>query len=119
MLDLAINGARVVDGSGRPWRRACVGIAGDRIVEMGPRPSPARRTVDAEDRVLAPGFIDMHAHSDLSVVRAPLQEMKIAQGVTTELVAQDGLGCAPVSREARSRVADLVAGLVGTAPDWH
>lgn len=118
MLDLAITGARVVDGTGRPWRRASVGIAGDRIVEVGPRLSPARQTVDAADRVLAPGFIDMHAHSDLSVLRTPMQEMKIAQGVTTELVAQDGLGCSPVSEPARARVADLVAGLVGTVPEW-
>ena len=118
MLDLAITGARLVDGTGRPWRRAGVSIAGDRIVEVGQDLSPARRRVDAADRVLAPGFIDMHAHSDLSVLRSPLQEMKIAQGVTTEVVAQDGLGCAPVSDEAKPRVADLVAGLVGTAPAW-
>ena len=60
----------------------------------------------------------MHAHSDLSVLRAPLQEMKISQGVCTELVAQDGLGCAPVREPSKQRVAELVAGLVGEAGAW-
>jgi N-acyl-D-amino-acid deacylase len=118
-MDLVIRGARVVDGTGRPWQRADVGIAGERIAGIGRRLSGARRIIDAGDRVLAPGFIDMHAHSDLSVLRTPLQEMKIAQGVTTELVAQDGLGCAPVSEEAKPRVAELVAGLLGDSPAWH
>ena len=118
MLDLVIRGARVVDGTGRPWRRSDVGIRGDRIVLVGEVDELAAAAIDAEDRVLAPGFIDMHSHSDLSVLREPLQEMKISQGVCTELVAQDGLGCAPVRGQSRERVAELVAGLVGEYGDW-
>lgn len=117
-MDLLVRGARVIDGTGSPWKRADVAVAGDRIVGVGRNLGTARRVIDAEDRVLCPGFIDMHAHSDLSVISEPAQAMKIAQGVTTELVAQDGLSCAPVSEAAKPRVSELVAGLLGDVGDW-
>lgn len=118
MFDLVVAGARVVDGTSSPWRRADVAISGERVVAVGIDPGPARQRIDAEDRVLAPGFIDMHAHSDLSVIAEPAQEMKISQGVTTELVAQDGLSVAPVREASKERVAELVAGLLGEIGDW-
>lgn len=118
MLDVLIRDARIIDGTGRPWTRGSVAVAERRIVGVGQVEGRAHRTILADDRVVAPGFIDMHAHSDLSVVTNRIQEMKIAQGVTTELVAPDGLGCAPVRPEARPRVEELVAGLVGRSPDW-
>lgn len=119
MHDLVISQARLVDGTGRPWRRASVAIDGSRVVDIGHDVGTARRTIDAADRVLAPGFIDMHAHSDLAVLAKPGHEMKVAQGVTTEVVAQDGLTCAPVREEAKPRVAQLVGGLLGTLAEWR
>jgi N-acyl-D-amino-acid deacylase len=118
VLDLLFKDVRLVDGTGRPWRRADVGVASGRVIEVGRVDGRTHRLIRGDGRVLAPGFIDMHAHSDLSVICNGAQEMKIAQGVTLELVAQDGLGCAPVRDEAKERVSGLIAGLVGTAPDW-
>ena len=61
--DLVITNARVVDGSGNPWFRADVGLKGGRIARVGRVPaSDAARVIDAQGRILAPGFIDVHAH---------------------------------------------------------
>ena len=99
MLDLAIRGGRVIDGTGNPWFHADVGIRGDRIVTVGPLEEPARRTIEVDGLVVCPGFIDMHTHSDLQPLANPAHEMKLHQGVTLEVVGQDGLGLAPASAE--------------------
>ena len=84
-MDIAIIDGTVVDSTGRPGRRADVGITDDRIVAVG-RPGRAGRTIDAAGRVVAPGFIDAHAHSDFALLRDPLNPEKVMQGVTTNVV---------------------------------
>ena len=96
-LDLAIVGGTVVDGRGCPGSRADVGIAGKRIVSVGKLGEGARRTIDASGLVVAPGFIDVHAHEDLAVVQSPRLEFKVMQGVTTDVVGNCGMVVAPVS----------------------
>lgn len=64
MFDLLVRDAKVVDGTGAPARISDVGISGARITEIGKLPQPARRTIDAQGHVLAPGFIDVHTHYD-------------------------------------------------------
>ena len=110
MLDLAIRGGRLVDGTGGPWFGGDVGIAGERIAAVGHVAEPARRTIDAAGLVVCPGFIDMHTHSDLQPLARPRHEMKLHQGVTLDVIGQDGLGLAPVRRDT---LADLRALLVG------
>ena len=93
-LDLLIANAEVVDGTGAPRYRADVGIAGDRIVRVSRTPIPAaqaRRVVDGRGRVIAPGFIDLHAHLD-PLLRLPGMESAVRQGVTTALGGPDGGG---------------------------
>ncbi|MGM1065309.1 N-acyl-D-amino-acid deacylase family protein [Saccharothrix sp. Mg75] len=94
-MDIVFRGALVVDGTGAPGRRADVGVRDGRIAEIGDRVT-GRRTVEADGRVLAPGFIDMHSHSDLQVLANPEHLAKVTQGVTTEVLGQDGLSYAPV-----------------------
>ncbi|HEU5485034.1 MAG TPA: amidohydrolase family protein, partial [Microlunatus sp.] len=96
--DLLITDAYVVDGTGAPGRAGDVLIAGDRIVDITPvgRGGPARQVVHAAGRVLAPGFIDLHAHSDLAVLADREHLAKVSQGVTCEVLGQDGLSYAPV-----------------------
>jgi N-acyl-D-amino-acid deacylase len=101
MSDLLFCGCYVIDGTGAPRVRADVAVTGGIITAVGPDAAGdrARRTVDATGLVLAPGFIDMHAHSDLAVLTDPEHLAKTAQGVTLEVLGQDGLSYAPVPDE--------------------
>ncbi|MFJ9827600.1 amidohydrolase family protein [Streptomyces sp. NPDC101160] len=132
-MDLVFQDAEVVDGSGADSYRADVAIAGGRIaaiVKEGAaagclRPT-ARRVVDAEGLVLSPGFVDMHAHSDLALLRDPDHSAKAAQGVTLEVLGQDGLSYAPVDDRTLDEVRRTIAGWNGGGPgdtsvdfDWR
>jgi N-acyl-D-amino-acid deacylase len=96
--DVLIRNGRVVDGTGNPWRHADVGIVGDRIVLVGRAgaDATARRLIDARDRVVAPGFIDMLGQSEESVLIDPQAFSKITQGITTEITGEGG-SIAPVN----------------------
>jgi N-acyl-D-aspartate/D-glutamate deacylase len=93
--DLLLVNGRIVDGTGNPWFRGDVAIKGDRIVAVGRMShSAAARTIDARDLVVAPGFIDMHSHSDYLLLEDGLAQSKIRQGVTTEVLGE-GRSVAP------------------------
>lgn len=90
--DLLIRGGTVVDGTGAPGYRADVAVRGDRIVRVSREPIPAGaavRVVDATGKVVAPGFVDLHAHLD-PLLRLPGAESHLRQGVTTALGGPDG-----------------------------
>ncbi|MCX4532994.1 D-aminoacylase [Streptomyces sp. NBC_00841] len=122
-MDLVIRDAAVIDGTGTPSYRADIGIAGGRIAEIrkeseghGPRPT-ARRTLDAGGLALSPGFVDMHAHSDLALLRDPDHSAKAAQGVTLEVLGQDGLSYAPVDTRTLAEVRKAITGWNGDGGD--
>ncbi|WP_073946207.1 N-acyl-D-amino-acid deacylase family protein [Streptomyces kebangsaanensis] len=122
--DLAIRDADVVDGTGAPSYRADVAVKDGRIVSIvkeaaaaGCQRPRARRELDAEGLVLAPGFIDMHAHSDLALLRDPDHSAKAAQGVTLEVIGQDGLSYAPVDDRTLEEVRRAVTGWNGYGDD--
>jgi len=119
MSRLVIRGARVVDGTGAPGRVTDVAIAGDRIDEIGTGLS-GTDTIDADGLVLAPGFIDMHAHSDLALLIEPDHLAKVSQGVTCEVIGQDGLSYAPVDDDTLAATRKAIAGWNGDPPgfDW-
>jgi N-acyl-D-amino-acid deacylase len=90
--DLLITGGTVVDGTGAPGYRADVAVRGDRIVRVSREPLPAAsagRVIDATGRVVAPGFIDLHAHLE-PLLELPGAESHVRQGVTTALGGPDG-----------------------------
>ena len=124
MVDVLITGGTVVDGTGTPGFAADVAIHGDRLlVVRGGHELKAGRVIDATGKVVAPGFIDLHSHSDLMILAEPRHEPKVRQGVTTEIVGVDGLSYAPMP--SRAQLGDLVnmnAGLDGrphgVVPDW-
>jgi N-acyl-D-amino-acid deacylase len=121
---LALRGATVVDGSGAPRYRADVVIADGRIAEIAPEGGArgsADRSIDVTGLVLAPGFIDMHAHSDLALLAEPDHLAKVSQGVTLELLGQDGLSYAPVDDVTLSLIRRQIAGWNGDPAgfDWN
>jgi N-acyl-D-amino-acid deacylase len=87
--DLVIRGGRIVDGTGNPWFAADVGITGDRIVAVGRlADASAKRQIDAAGLVVAPGFIDLHTHSDLPLLNDGNAESKVRQGVTLDVLGE-------------------------------
>src|SRR3970040_1480281 len=105
---LLIRGGSVVDGSGAPARAGDVAVEGERIAAGAPAlAGSAERVIDAAGKVVAPGFIDMHSHSDLFYFGCPSAESKIRQGVTTEVVGMCSFSQAPVHPARRADVPSL------------
>jgi len=97
MFDYLIKNVRIIDGTGAPWFRGDVALKDGKIVSMGSTvPSDARQVLDGEGRILAPGFIDIHSHSDFSLPVYGGAESRLLQGVTTEIGGNCGLSPAPV-----------------------
>jgi N-acyl-D-amino-acid deacylase len=102
VIDLLIRGGSVVDGSGSPAFTADVAIDGERVVEVGRLDGEdAARVIDARGKVVCPGFVDPHSHSDWSLPANPTAESTIRQGVTTEIVGNCGWTYAPVTQHSR------------------
>jgi N-acyl-D-amino-acid deacylase len=122
MAGLLVRGATVVDGTGEPGYRADVLVADGRIAAIGSGLSGSRE-LDAGGLVLAPGFVDMHAHSDLRLLSEPSHLAKVSQGVTLEVLGQDGLSYAPVDDATLETLREVLAGWNGDPPgfawDWR
>ncbi len=106
MFDWLLTSGTVIDGTGSPGVRADVGLEGGRIAAVGSLAGrDARRTVDVAGSVVCPGFIDVHSHSEFSLLRGDADEARLRQGITTDLLAPDGFAYTPASP---SRLADLL-----------
>ncbi|ADB62802.1 N-acyl-D-glutamate deacylase (plasmid) [Haloterrigena turkmenica DSM 5511] len=106
--------ARVLDGTGGPVFTAHVLVDGDRIERVGDEPAGADRVIDLDGAYLAPGFVDMHAHSELRLMTKPAAEEKLTQGITTEVLGQDGVSVAPVPDELKTEWEKRIQSLDGT-----
>lgn len=121
-FDLLIRNARVVDGTGNPWFKGDVGIVGSTITFVGDLSGSVEvcEEIDANGLVLAPGFIDMHTHSDFQLLRDPHALYKIKQGVTTQGIGQCGLSPAPITDEKVTLLNSYLGFIkAGAEPDWN
>ncbi len=120
MYDVLIAGGTVVDGSGSPGTRADVGVERGRIVAIGNLGGDgAVRRVDADGRIVAPGFIDSHCHSELSLVARPTADSKVRQGVTTEILGNCGWSAFPLADTTRDTIIHFSRPIFGhPAVDW-
>ena len=94
-FDTLIRNGRIVDGTGNPWYKADLGLVGNRIVKIGSiQPGDAESVLDAGGCIVAPGFIDIHTHNELTLMISPEAE-KLHMGVTTEILGTCGVSAAP------------------------
>ena len=113
MHDIVIRGGLVVDGSGQPRRRADVAIDKGVVVEIGEVRGSARRTVDAEDRIVSPGFVDIHTHLDVQGFWDPMLSPSPLHGVTTALGGNCGFTVAPLDDTAADYLMRMLSRVEG------
>ena len=114
MLDILIREASIVDGTGHPAYRADIGVEADRIAVIGNlQEATSAITIEARGKVVAPGFIDVHQHSDFTPLVNRQCESAVRQGITTVVIGNCGHGCAPV---VDSKLLPLT--LLGYRPEW-
>src|SRR5499426_3570072 len=111
MHDIVIRGGTVIDGSGKPAFTGDVAIAGGRIAAVGGKQGPARRDIDADGLLVTPGWVDVHTHYDGQAMWDPLLTPSSWHGVTTVMFGNCGVGFAPVKKEHRGALMDLMEGV--------
>lgn len=116
-LDLKITGGTLVDGTGAQRRRADIGVQDGRVVAVGDVPGHAAQTVDATDRIVAPGFVDIHTHYDAQVLWDPLLTVSPWHGVTTAVLGNCGFGVAPTRPQHRDLILRTLERVEGMSLD--
>ena len=118
MFDLLIRGGTVLDGAGGDPMRADIGVVGDRIAAVGDLSASLGEEIDATGMMVSPGFIDIHSHSDYTLLADPRAVSAIHQGVTTEVVGNCGHGCFPI--RDRDLALKAIYGYSESVPlDWR
>ena len=109
-FDVIIRGGTVIDGSGSDRFPADIGIVDDKIKAIGPlMEAEGGRVIAATNKIVAPGFIDVHTHDDRILLAKPSMDMKVSQGVTSVVVGNCGISLAPLVAEDPPPPLDLIA----------
>jgi N-acyl-D-aspartate/D-glutamate deacylase len=107
--DLLIRNGRIIDGSGRPAYHGDVAVSNGKILELGRLGGPARQVIEADGRVVSPGFVDNHCHYDAQVLWDPLCSYSCYHGATTVIIGNCSLALAPVRARDRERLAGMLS----------
>ncbi len=121
VIDILIKNGRIINGTGNPWFKGNIAIKDGKIMKVGHiSTSDAKRIIDVERLIVAPGFIDIHSHSDIVWLERPTADEKVLQGVTTELIGQCGFSVAPIKEKCKEEYRQLVMGVLGnTDVEWN
>jgi len=112
MLDLAVKNGYLLDGTGNPWLRADIGVKDGKVVRVGRLVESAKTSINTQGLTVCPGFIDMHSHSDDTLLINPRAESKIRQGVTTEVIGNCGDSGAPINETIRKEMEKTAAPII-------
>jgi len=104
LFDLIIKNGKVNTGAGNPWFKADIGISGDKIIEIGKIDEEAKAVLDADGMIVCPGFIDLHDHSDFTLLVNREADSKVHMGVSTTVYASCGSGAAPLNDDMREEI---------------
>lgn len=116
MFDYLIQNVRILDGSGSPAFSGSAALAGGTIAAVGALPAvEAACVIDGKNRLLTPGFIDIHRHADAALLRPGFGQAELAQGLTTIINGSCGLSLAPVSGPHQREVLEYLSPIVGRA----
>src|SRR5215510_10780639 len=107
--DLLVKNGRIIDGSGMPSFNGEAGVSRGKIVELGRLSGAAKRIIDAEGMVIAPGFIDNHCHFDAQVTWDPLCTFSCYNGATTVIIGNCSLAVAPVRPGGEERLLEYLS----------
>ncbi len=119
MNSILLKDGRIIDGTGSPWFRGDIALENGEIAAVGQSLDfQADRTVELDGEVIAPGFIDIHSHSDLPLLADGRAESKVRQGVTTEVIGNCGSSPAPIYESGRQELAGEMAERFGLELSW-
>ena len=119
-FDLVIRNGTILDGTGGPTWTADLGIVGDTIRAIGTiSPEQSAATIDAAGRMVSPGFIDIHSHSDRSILRYPTAPSRVHDGITTEVTGNCGSSVAPIWGPAKELAAEKLSANYETELTWE
>ncbi len=114
MIDFLIKNALIVDGSGKQPFIGDVAVEGNTIFDIGDlKKTKAKTVIEANRRIISPGFIDIHSHSDVLFLNGSSILHKLYQGVTTELIGQDGISAAPMTDSSKFFMAEIIEPIAG------
>jgi len=117
--DVLIKEGMIVDGTGNPYFKGDIGIKNKKIVQVGSDlGGDALRVIDAKGRVVAPGFIDLHNHSDMTILAVPSAESYVMQGVTTAVVGNCGLSMGPTNPDKVSLLKEYLLPFLAPGYDY-
>lgn len=123
MYDYILKHGKIMDGTGNPWHYGDVAIENGRIAAMGHNlDDEAKQIIDVSGLAIAPGFIDMHTHTELTYLVKPDEICKISQGVTTEIGGLCALSPAPVNEKTRASIENMnnpLLGVHGLKYEWN
>lgn len=121
MADFIIKNVQIFDGSGEKPFIGDVAITGKIFSDIGDlSQTKAQTVIEADGKVITPGFIDMHSHSDVLFLNGDPILHKLYQGVTTEVIGQDGISAAPMTENSKQLMADIIEPMAGKADDgWN